>query len=67
MEDFSPWVGTSMASPHAAGALLLLKEAFPTLTGEQFKLALYNTASDLGDPGEDNKFGMGMIDVFSRF
>lgn len=59
--------GTSMASPHVAGAITLLKEAFPELTGEQFKLALYFSAVDLGEPGEDNTYGMGMIDLLRAF
>lgn len=59
--------GTSMAAPHASGAILLLKEAFPYLTGEAIKLALYFTATDLGVPGEDNAYGMGMIDVLAAY
>lgn len=59
--------GTSMAAPHVAGAILLLKEAFPALLSEDLKLALYNTAVDLGDPGEDNDYGMGIIDVTAAF
>jgi subtilisin family serine protease len=59
--------GTSMAAPHTSGALLLLKEAFPYLSGETLKLALYFSAVDLGDPGEDNVFGMGLIDVDAAF
>ena len=59
--------GTSMAGPHAAGAVLLLKEAFPFLSGEEIKLALYHTASDLGPTGEDNTYGMGMIDLLAAF
>jgi subtilisin family serine protease/PKD repeat protein len=59
--------GTSMASPHTAGAILLLKEAFPYLPGYQIKLALYYSARDLGEPGEDNVFGMGLIDVDAAF
>ncbi|MBK8563838.1 MAG: S8 family serine peptidase [Saprospiraceae bacterium] len=59
--------GTSMAAPHVSGAILLLKEAFPNLTGRDFKLALYYTARDLGFPGEDNTFGMGIINVLDAF
>ena len=55
--------GTSMAAPHAAGAVLLLKEAFPELPGEEILLALYFSAIDLGAPGEDNAYGMGIINV----
>jgi bacillopeptidase F len=59
--------GTSMAAPHVSGAVLLLKEAFPYLPGEDLLMALYLTAIDQGDPGEDNVFGMGMIDVKAAF
>ncbi len=40
------WSGTSMASPHVAGAAALLKERHPTWTVEQIKSALEST----GDP-----------------
>ncbi|MEL6924001.1 MAG: S8 family serine peptidase [Bacteroidota bacterium] len=59
--------GTSMAAPHVAGAVLLLKEAFPFLTGRQIKESLYLTAIDLGDPGEDNTYGRGIIDAEAAF
>lgn len=59
--------GTSMASPHVAGAVLLLREAFPDLTGEDILLALYFSCRDLGVPGEDNTFGMGVIDVKAAY
>jgi hypothetical protein len=59
--------GTSMASPHTCGAVLLLKEAFPYLSGFDLKLALYNTCTDLGEPGEDNVFGQGLINVWAAY
>ncbi|MDX2249955.1 MAG: S8 family serine peptidase [Bacteroidia bacterium] len=59
--------GTSMAAPHVSGAILLLKEAFPYLSGTDLKLALYYTAQDLGPAGEDNDYGMGLIDVFAAY
>ncbi len=59
--------GTSMASPHVAGAVLLLKEAFPQASGTDIKLALYFSAIDLGDVGEDNVYGMGLIDVEAAY
>ena len=59
--------GTSMASPHVAGAVALLKQFAPNLTGKQILEALYNTTIDLGTPGEDNNYGMGLIDVYAAF
>ena len=59
--------GTSMASPHVAGAVALLKQFAPNLTGRQILEALYNTAVDLGAAGEDNSYGRGLIDVYAAF
>ncbi len=59
--------GTSMACPHVSGALLLLKEAYPFLGSYELKQALYATAVDLGDPGEDNTYGRGIIDAFAAY
>jgi len=59
--------GTSMSCPHVSGALLLLAEAFPMASAYELKYALYQTAVDLGEVGEDNTFGRGLIDVFAAF
>ena len=59
--------GTSMAAPHVTGCFLLLKEAFPFLSGEEILLAIYYTAVDLGEAGEDNIYGMGIIDGLAAF
>ena len=59
--------GTSMAAPHVSGAILLLKEAFPYLTGTELKKALYFSCTDLGETGEDNEYGMGLINVVAAF
>lgn len=64
---YSLYTGTSMASPHVSGAYLLLKEAFPTASPRQLLNALYQTAIDLGDPGEDNVYGRGMIDLQAAY
>ncbi|MGA9116950.1 MAG: S8 family serine peptidase [Bacteroidota bacterium] len=59
--------GTSMASPHVAGGIALLREAAPYLTGTEIKRILLATARDLGDPGEDNTYGRGIIDLWAAF
>lgn len=64
---YAQFSGTSMAAPHVTGAILLLREAFPNATGEELKLALYYTAVDLGVAGEDNTYGMGIIDVEAAY
>ena len=49
--------GTSMASPHVAGSIIVLKQAFPNATSRELKMALYRSCKDLGEPGEDNTYG----------
>lgn len=57
--------GTSFSAPLVAGAILLLKQINPNATPDEVKLALLNTAVDLGSPGDDNNFGAGRIDVLA--
>lgn len=59
--------GTSMASPHVAGAIALLRQAVPHMTGTEIKYVLLNTAVDLGPAGEDNTYGKGIIDVWAAY
>jgi subtilisin family serine protease len=59
--------GTSMATPHVAGAAVLLRSAFPEATTSEIKYALYSTAVDLGDSLEDNTYGAGRIDVVAAY
>jgi hypothetical protein len=64
---YANFQGTSMAAPHVSGAVLLLREAFPYLPGKDIKEALYYTCTDLGEPGEDNFYGQGIINVEEAF
>jgi len=56
--------GTSMATPHVAGAAALLKELRPTWGAPQVRKRLRNTADDLGVPGKDVKYGSGLLNCF---
>ena len=53
--------GTSMASPHVAGAAALLWSAVPGLTADQTRSLLRCTAQDLGPGGHDSTFGAGIL------
>jgi serine protease AprX len=57
--------GTSMAAPHATGAVALLLEAFPDLSAAELKQRLVDAAQDLGlDP---NAQGGGRADAHRAF
>ena len=67
INGYGTLTGTSMASPHVAGSVALLKQAFPNRTGKEILEALYWTAIDHGTPGEDNTYGMGVIDCWMAY
>jgi serine protease len=53
--------GTSMASPHAAGAAAAIWSTKPTATNAEVRNAMTSTAEDLGAAGRDNSFGHGLV------
>ena len=56
--------GTSMATPHVAGAASVVKQAHPSWTGQQLKAALVSSAkSDV--PGDVRAQGAGRLDVIA--
>ncbi|ANF55739.1 peptidase S8 [Brevundimonas naejangsanensis] len=68
-EDEGCWRvnGTSFASPAVAGALALLLEAFPNLTGRQAIDILLRTGREAGDAGTDIVYGRGLLDIARAF
>jgi subtilisin family serine protease len=66
---FTPFSGTSMAAPHAAGAVALLRQRHPTWTVAQIKSALVQTGTPVRAsetrPGETGvlRQGGGLIDL----
>lgn len=61
--QFTSVSGTSFATPMAAGVLALMRSKDPTLTPEEAKTILLETARDLGAAGDDNQTGRGLIDA----
>jgi subtilisin family serine protease len=59
--------GTSMACPHVAGAVALLRQVDPNLSSDKVKEYLFTTCDDLGAAGPDNIFGNGRINLQSAY
>lgn len=55
--------GTSMASPHVAGAVAVLLDAKPDATYDEIVAALTATATDIDRAGVDQSAGYGRINV----
>lgn len=64
-DNYGTSSGTSMATPHVNGVVALLRQADPELSVERIKQIIYDTAFDLGQGGEDNAYGWGMVDAFA--
>jgi len=57
--------GTSMATPHVAGVVALVRSLHPDATPEEIRALLRATARDVGTPGHDRLFGAGIVDALA--
>lgn len=55
--------GTSMATPHVAGALALALSCRPDLSASDLRGILHTTAEDLGSSGRDSSYGYGLARI----
>ena len=55
--------GTSFAAPLAAGAAALAWSINPALSVDEVKQFLFSTAVDLGEPGWDEVYGWGRVNI----
>ncbi|MBD3337447.1 MAG: S8 family serine peptidase, partial [Candidatus Eisenbacteria bacterium] len=63
--EYGPMSGTSMAGPHVAGVVALLRELDPDLEVDRIKQILMDSSVDHGLPGEDHDYGWGVIDAYA--
>ncbi len=63
---YSFYQGTSMASPHVAGVVALMKSVYSGLTPAIFDSMLSGgeLTTDIGNAGRDDLYGYGLIDAF---
>ena len=68
------WSGTSMATPHVAGAMALLLSPPTTVANVEglkrialLQQLMTSTVTELGESGQNHRFGFGRIDVLRAF
>ncbi len=66
VNDYVIWQGTSMAAPHAAGVVALMKALAPNLTPQDVDSLLISGAltEDIGAAGQDDQFGYGLLNAY---
>ena len=64
---FYYWSGTRFSAPTISGAVALLAQSFPNLTGKQIVDILFKSADDLGAVGTDAVFGRGRLNIARAF
>jgi len=66
VNDYVIWQGTSMATPHVAGVVALMKALAPQLTPADAAnlLAAGALTDDIGVAGRDDQFGYGLINGY---
>ncbi len=63
MTDYASWDGTSMATPHVAGVVALVRAANPSLTPAEIRELIKVTAAQPAFPNTLNEYGAGIVDA----
>lgn len=59
--QYRAWDGSSVATPHVTGVAALVWSQFPTCSNSRIRLALRESALDLGAAGKDDAYGYGVV------
>ena len=62
---YGPLDGTSMAAPFVAAAAAVVKGRHPEWSPDQIERRLLSTATDVGRPGRDDRFGKGILNLLA--
>lgn len=60
---YVPEDGTSFSAPIVAAAAALARSVDPTITADRFLALMQETAEDLGEPGRDDVYGGGLLNL----
>ncbi len=63
-DSYCGFGGTSSATPHLAGVGALLLSAYPDATPAEIAEAMLTTAEHRGDPGKNNRYGVGLVQAY---
>ncbi len=55
--------GTSFSAPQVSGTAALIWSVVPTLTNDEVRDILIQSATDLGNPGKDTTYGYGLLNT----
>ena len=55
--------GSSYAAPKVTATAALIKEKYPFMTGDLLRQTILSTATDIGDPGVDDVYGWGLLNI----
>jgi len=63
---YTAYGGTSMAAPHVAGVVALMKALYPALSPAELDVLIQDGAitNDMGTAGRDDDYGWGLIDAY---
>ncbi len=60
---YANFTGTSMAAPHVSGAVAVAAQMYPGASPGELAGLVLVTATDIGEPGIDEKYGWGLLNL----